>query len=48
MQLLAESSSVDWHVLQVRNLSTDLPINWDASFVQKVLLLPRRSPKKIR
>ena len=48
MQLLAESSSVDWHVLQVRNLSTDLPINWDASFLQKVLWLARRSPRKTR
>lgn len=48
MQLLAESRSGERQVLQVRKLSTDLPINWDASFIQKVLWLFRRSPKKMR
>lgn len=48
MQLIAESGSGERQALQVRKLSTDLPINWDASFVQKVLWLFRRSPKKMR
>jgi hypothetical protein len=48
IQLLAEPGSGERHTLQVRKLSTDLPINWDASFVQKVLWLFRRSPKETR
>jgi len=35
MQMLAESGSVDWHVLQMRKLSTDLPINWAASYFKR-------------
>lgn len=46
VQLLAGPGSGERHTLQVRKLSTDLPINWDSSFVQKVLWLLRRSPKK--
>ena len=48
IQLLAEPGSGERHTLQVRKLSTDLPINWDASFLQKVLWLFRRSPKETR
>jgi hypothetical protein len=46
IQLLAGPGSGERHTLQVRKLSTDLPINWDASFIQKVLWLLRRSPKE--
>lgn len=45
MQLLSEPDSEERHVLQVRKLSTDLPIRGDASLLQKVLWLFRRSPK---
>jgi hypothetical protein len=45
MQFLAEAGSGKRQVLQVRKLSTDLPINWDVSIIQKVLWLFRRSPK---
>jgi hypothetical protein len=48
IQLLVEPNSGERHTLQVRKLSTDLPINWDASFTQKVLWLFRRSPKEMR
>jgi hypothetical protein len=48
MQLLAESRTGERHALQVRKLSTDLPVNWDASFLQKILWLFRRSPKETR
>jgi len=48
MQLLAEPGSGERHALQVRKLSTDLPISWDASFLQKILWLFRRSPKETR
>jgi hypothetical protein len=46
MQLLAEPGSRERHALQVRKLSTDLPINWDASFLQKVRWLFKRSSKE--
>jgi hypothetical protein len=46
IQLLVEPGSGECHTLQVRKLSTDLPINWDASFIQKVHWLLRRSAKK--
>jgi hypothetical protein len=48
IQLIAEPDSGERHTLQVRKLSTDLPINWDASFIQKVLWLLRRSPTETR
>lgn len=46
IQLVAGPSPEERHTLQVRKLSTDLPINMDASFMQKVLWLLRRSPKE--
>jgi len=47
-QLVAGSDPGERHTLQVRRLSTDLPVNWDASFIQKVLWLLRRSPKEMK
>lgn len=48
MQLLAEPSTGERHALQVRKLSTDLPINWDASLLQKIRWLFKRAPKEAR
>jgi hypothetical protein len=48
IQLLVGLGSGERHTLQVRKLSTDLPINWDASFIQKVLWLFRRSSKEMK
>lgn len=48
MQLLAEPSTGERHALQVRKLSTDLPINSDASLLQKVRWLFKRSSKGAR
>ena len=48
IQLLVGLGPGERHTLQVRKLSTDLPINWDASFIQKVLWLFRRSPKEMK
>ncbi len=47
-QLIVGPDLGERHTLQVRKLSTDLPINWDASFIQKVLWLLRRSPKEMK
>jgi len=48
IQLVAGPDPGERHTLQVRKLSTDLPINWDASFIQKVLWLFRRSAKEMK